>query len=172
MKATIIIVSVCAVLMLSSIVGLAKRETIGIYAIVDKVAFEPDAESPERIRIWGMFIVPVPRSSGQYKSPQRGYLYFRIAPGMEQVAKREWAALKNLAGLGQGIGFAQYWVASAADPSGNPHHSLKVQVYRDGDAAVPDVYPIPHMRGIMKTGDKADPDFEKIMTELRRAAHH
>src|SRR5258705_1328341 len=104
MEATSIIVSLCAVLVLSSSVAvLAKRGTIGIYAIVDKVAFEPDENSPERIRIWGVFVVPVPISSGQYKTPQRGYLYFRIAPGMEQVAKQEWGDLKNLAGTGQGI---------------------------------------------------------------------
>ena len=173
MKETSIIVSLCAVLVLSStVVVLAKRSTIGLYAIVDKVAFEPDENSPERIRIWGVFVVPVPMSSGQYQTPQRGYLYFRIEPGMEQVAKQEWSDLKNLAGTGQGIGFAQYWVANPADPSGNPHHSLEVQVYRDGDAAVPDVYPLPHVRGIVKTGDKADPDFESIMTKLSRAARH
>src|SRR6266498_1649295 len=104
MKPTSIIVSVCAVLMLSSMVVLAKRETIGIYAIVDKVAFEPDEKSPERIRIWGVFVVPVPMSSGHYKAPKRGFLYFSIAPGMEQVVKQEWGDLKALAGTGQGIG--------------------------------------------------------------------
>src|SRR5882724_9007830 len=98
MKETSIMVSLCAVLVLSStVVVLAKRCTIGIYAIVDKVEFEPDENSPERIRIWGVFVVPVAMSSGQYTTPQRGYLYFRIAPGMEQVAKQEWSDLKNLA---------------------------------------------------------------------------
>ena len=78
MKAASIIASVCAVLALSTAVVIAKRGTIGIYAIVDRVAFEPDEKLPERVRIWGVFVVPVPMSSGQYKAPQRGYLYFRI----------------------------------------------------------------------------------------------
>jgi hypothetical protein len=172
MKAAIAIVSVCAVLVLTSTVVLAKRGSIGIYAIVDKVAFEPDEESPERIRIWGVFVVPVPMSSGLYKAPQHGYLYFRVGPGMEQIAKREWGDLKNLAGTGQRIGFAQYWVSNPADPYGNPHHSLEIQVHQDGDLAAPDAYPLPHIRGIVKTGDKADPDFESIMAKLSRAAGH
>ena len=172
MKAASIVALICAVLALSTTVVTAKRGTIGIYAIVDKVAFEPDEKSPERIRIWGVFVVPVPMSSGQYKTPQRGYLYFRLAPGMERVAKQEWADLKAVAGTGQGIGFAQYCVANPADPFGNTHQSLVVQVHRDGDAVVPDVYPLPHARGIVKTGDNADPDFESIMVQLHKVAQH
>ena len=172
MKTASIVALICAVLVLSTTVVTAKRGTIGIYAIVDKVAFEPDEKSPERIRIWGVFVVPVPMSSGQYKAPQRGYLYFRLAPGMERVAKQDWDDLKAVAGTGQGIGFAQYWVANPADPFGNPHQSLEVQVHRDGDAVVPDVYPVPHARGIVKTGDNADPDFESIMVQLHKAARH
>ena len=170
MKAAGIVALICAVLALSTTVVTAKRGTIGIYAIVDKVAFEPDEKSPERIRIWGVFVVPVPMSSGQYKAPQHGYLYFRLAPGMERVAKENWGDLKAVAGTGQGIGFAQYWVANPADPFGNPHQSLVVQVHRDGDAVIPDVYPLPHARGIVKTGDNADPDFESIMVQLHKAA--
>jgi hypothetical protein len=170
MKLALMILSLCAVLALSTTIGIAKRTTIGIYAIVDKVEFEPDENSPERIRIWGVFVVPVPMSSGQYKASQRGYLYFSIAPGMEGVVKQEWSDLKAFAGTGQGIGFGQYWVANPADPSGNPHQSLKVKVHSEGVAVVPDVYPMPHARGILKNGDKADPDFETIMTQLQKAA--
>ena len=42
----------------------AKNGNIGIYGIVDKVVFEPDGSSPERVQIWGLFVVPVPISSG------------------------------------------------------------------------------------------------------------
>ena len=168
MKAASIAALICAVLAMSTTIVTAKRSTIGIYAIVDKVVFEPDEESPERIRIWGVFVVPVPISSGQYKTPQRGYLYFRLASGMERAAKQDWADLRTVAGTGQGIGFAQYWVANPADPSGNPHQSLVVQVHRDGDTAVPDVYPAPNARGIVKTGDNADPEFERIMVQLHK----
>ena len=40
---------------------------VGIYAIVDKVAFEPDMTSPERVRIDGTFVVPIRMSSGSFK---------------------------------------------------------------------------------------------------------
>jgi len=177
MKAASVAALICAVIVLSAIVVIAKlnpSKNIGIFAIVDKVVFEPDEKSPERIRIWGVFVVPVPMSSGLYKEPQRGFLYFRTAPGMELAPKREWGELKAIAGTGQGVGFAQYWVANLSDPFGNPYHSLEVQVHRTGDKVVPDIYPLPHARGIIRSGDQvgadADPDYESIMAKLHKAA--
>jgi hypothetical protein len=170
MKSSRIVALVSMVLTVRATPLLAKRGTIGIYAIVDKVAFEPNETSPERVRICGVFVVPVPMSSGQYKAPQRGCLYFRMAPGMERIAEHDWRDLKAFAGTGQGVGFAQYWVPNPADPTGNPHHSLEVHVHNDGDAVSPDMYPLPHGRGIVRTGDGADPDFERIVAQLQRAA--
>jgi hypothetical protein len=95
-----------------------------------------------------------------------------MAPGTEQAAKEDWRSLKSHAGTGQCIGFAQYWVPNPADPSGNPHHSLEVQVHQDGDTTVPDDYPLPHARGIIKTGDSRDPDFDSIVNQLKAAAHN
>jgi len=43
-------------------IAFAKGGTIGIYAIVDKVVFEPDQANPERIRIWGVHRSHVPGS--------------------------------------------------------------------------------------------------------------
>jgi len=171
-RRTVLSLTAVALLALSGTMALAKRGTIGIYAIVDKVAFEPNEESPERVRIWGTFVVPVPMSSGLYKAPQRGYLYFKVAPGMRQVVMQEWRDLKDVAGTGRCFGFGQYWVPNPADPFGNPHHSLEIQIHQDGDVAVPDDYPLSHSRGIVKTGDPSDPDFEKIAAELTRAARY
>jgi hypothetical protein len=169
MKAAAIAASVCAALVLSATVALAKRGTIGIYGIIDKVAFEPDGKSPERIRISGVFVVPVPMSSGEYKAPQRGYLYFRVAPGMEQATRQEWSALKDLAGTGRPFGFGYCWVANPADPTGNPHHSLEVHVHRegDGDVVLPEVYPQPNAKRIVMTANEPDPDFDMIAAKLR-----
>jgi len=47
---------------------------------------------------------------------------------------------------------------------------LAVRVYQDGDAAVPDVYPLLDPKGIVTTGDNSDPDFETIVTKLRDAS--
>ena len=147
----------------------AKNATIGIYALVDEVTFEPEGDSPNLVRISGVFVVPRPMSSGYYGTPQRGYLYFRIRPGMEQASRKDWNKLKSIAGTGQVVGFAQYWVANPDDPQGNPHHSLEVTVHADNEAASPDAYPLPNLKGVVQHGDKEDPHFDAIAEQLRNA---
>ena len=73
----VVILSTTVILLLVQI-SFAKNGNIGIYGIVDKVVFEPDEGSPERIQIWGLFVVPVPISSGLYRAPRRGILYFSL----------------------------------------------------------------------------------------------
>src|SRR5260370_39950079 len=72
---------------------------IGVYALVDKVAFEPSSDKPDRIRISGVFIAAeeTPDNSIVYSAPQRVYLYFGVPKGKEQLARRTWAALKSVA---------------------------------------------------------------------------
>lgn len=167
-------VSVVAVLLLSlAPTGVfAKNVSIGIYAVIDQVAFEPDSALPNLVRISGVFVVPIAPSSGDYKAPQRGYLYFQIRPGMEGPSRKDWNELKAIAGTGQVVGFAQYWVPDPADPYGNPHHSLEVTVHADTEAASPDIYPLPHLKGIVKHGERGDPRFEQIAAQLQRAWRH
>ena len=134
---------------------------VGIYAIVDKVALEPDMTSPERVRIDGTFVVPIRMSSGYYAPPKRGFMYFKTVAGRENAARRDWAALTSVAGTGEVIGFAYYWVPNPRDPAGNPHHSLEVTVHSDGSAASPDDYPLSFAEvlsaenGIVKAGHRA-----------------
>ena len=166
-------VSVAAVLLLSlaPIDVSAKDVSTGIYAIIDQVTFEPDGPSPDLVRITGVFVVPVSPSSGDYRPPQRGNLYFRIRPGMEQATRKDWQHLKSIAGTGQVVGFGQYWVPNPTDPHGNPHHSLEVTVHADTDAASPELYPLPNSKGLVKRGDNNDPHFDKIAAELQKASH-
>jgi hypothetical protein len=92
MKAGFLLVAASILLLLlprQSVI--AKNASIGIYAIVDHVTLEPASGMPNSVRISGIFVVPVPMSSGNYRSPQRGYLYFRIALGAEQAAQRDWS---------------------------------------------------------------------------------
>jgi len=166
--------SVAVVLLLSLVTAavFAKSGTIGIYAVIDQVTFEPaGGDSPNIIRISGVLVVPVPMSSGQYRSPQRGYLYFRIRPAMEQETRKDWNELKSIAGTGQVVGFAQYWVPNPSDSYGNPHRSLEIIVRTDSDATPPDIYPLPNPKGIVKHGDKDDPDFDKIAAQLQKLSH-
>jgi hypothetical protein len=81
---------------------------IAIYALMDKVTLEPGTDKPDRIRISGVFITSEERP-GAYASPQRGYLYFTLPAGNEELARREWADLKAVAGTRQVVGFGSSW---------------------------------------------------------------
>jgi hypothetical protein len=73
------------------------------------VKFDQNGPSSNLIRLSGVFIVPMPMSSGEYQTPRRGYLYFRISPGTGQAARKDWNQLKAVAGTGQVVGFALYF---------------------------------------------------------------
>jgi hypothetical protein len=165
MKPVSIVLLAGAILGLSATVALAKRGSIGIYAIVDTVELQPNDEAPERILMRGVFVVPVPLSSGKYLPPQRGYLYFALPREAESVAVQEWRQLKDHIGTGRGFGFAPYWEKSSYPGS---FESLRVQVLSTADGVVPREYPQP--RGIVATGDKNDPDFDAIVGQLNKAA--
>jgi hypothetical protein len=154
---------ICAFLLLNG-AALRASDWVGIYAILERVVFEPNESAPERIKIWGAFVVPVPMSSNQYKAAARGYLYFKVAPGKEEITRKEWADLKSVAGTGQGIGFAQYWVSNSNDPAGNPHRALDVRVHKASESAVPDVYPLGI--GIVKMSNQGNQ--LGILTQLKK----
>jgi hypothetical protein len=86
---------------------------LGIYGIVEKVVFEPNEQSPERIQVWGAFAY-VNGAGGQSLSvstAKRGYLYFRLVPTAgqtTQLIRNEWADLKSVAGTGQAVGFGKW----------------------------------------------------------------
>jgi hypothetical protein len=75
---------------------------VGVYALIDKVELEPNADQPERIRIFGVFSVAKER--GAFQAPQRGYLYFTLS-GQKDLIRREWADLKAAAGTHAVIAF-------------------------------------------------------------------
>jgi hypothetical protein len=103
-----------AVLAITVCLGIAKASgPIGVYALVDKVAFEPSADKPERIRISGVFITAEEGSSGVYSAPQPGYLYFALPRGNDALALREWADLKSIAGSRQVVGLGSVWSGKA-----------------------------------------------------------
>ena len=83
---------------------------VGGYVIVDKVVLTP-AEDPTTIQIWGSFVLAT--SEKTYGKPERGYLYYKAAPGTEALCRKEWADLKRSAGTAQVIGFGstQAWEA-------------------------------------------------------------
>lgn len=105
---------------------------IGVYASVEKVAFEPSADKPDRIRITGAFITAEEGSSGVYSAPQRGYLYLALPRGNEQLARREWEDLKSIAGSREVVGLGSVWSGRA-----------RVRIRKsDEEAKSPDEYPL------------------------------
>jgi len=78
---------------------------VGVYASIDKVVFEPNDTAPERIQIWGAFAIASKENRNEYQPAKRGYLYYALKPGKEEVCRREWADLKRIAGSESIIGF-------------------------------------------------------------------
>jgi hypothetical protein len=83
----------------------------GIYGIIERVVFEPNERSPERIQVWGAFefVDGGVAKPGATSPAKRGYLYFSLPLGTDQTAtKAEWSDLKAVAGTGQAVGFGNW----------------------------------------------------------------
>jgi len=102
---TVVLFTLCAGLIQAS-------GPMAVYALVDKVTFEPNADKPERIRVSGVFITAEQRSD-VYSSPQRGILYFALPTRSPEVAQREWSDLKSVAGTRQVVAFGSSWYGKA-----------------------------------------------------------
>ncbi len=121
---------VTIILVIAACLGVANASgPIAVYALVDKVSFEPNADKPERVRISGVFITAEERSD-VYSAPQRGYLYFALPKQNRELALREWTDLKSVAGTRQVVGLGSSW-------------SAKVRVMKpEEEAHSPDDYPL------------------------------
>jgi hypothetical protein len=90
---------------------------VGVLGIIEKVVFEPDEKSPERIQVWGAFafVEGSPTSAGATSMPKRGYFYFKLPRDGQQLAaaKNEWADLRAVAGTGQAVGFGNWGLIGA-----------------------------------------------------------
>src|SRR5438093_473652 len=60
-------------------------DRIGVYARVDKVVLEPDAQAPQRVQVWGVFAIADSRDPNAYRPPARGYLYYTLPPAKSGV---------------------------------------------------------------------------------------
>jgi hypothetical protein len=97
----------------------------GVFARIDKVVLEPNDTAPERIQVWGAFSMAQGRSGEQYESPKTGYLYYKLPAEKADVARKEWADLKSVAGKHEIIGFGTRFeekgrIRQAVDKVANP----------------------------------------------------
>jgi len=142
---------------------------IGVYALIDKVVFEPNDTAPDRVQIWGAFVIAERQRATPVFPAQRGYLYFTLpAEGVwregvprSEVTRHEWNDLKAVAGTGQMVGFASTWVGSGNGASTEP--------YRVRPASESPTAPNPYVlnAGVVKLS--ASGSYEEILNQLRAA---
>jgi hypothetical protein len=95
-------------------VPLPANGPVSISGIVEKVVFEPNGASPERLQVWGAFalVEGTDQAARLISNVTRGYLYFRLPVGVGareiDAVQREWADLKRVAGAGQAVSFGRW----------------------------------------------------------------
>jgi hypothetical protein len=124
-----------ALALVSGAMVLNASDRIGVYALVDKVVFEPSADNPERIQIWGAFSIATRNDRDNYEPVQRGYLYLTAASD-RRLTRAEWNDLKAVAGTRSIVGFSSRFgqsllVRAAGEPPQRPDpYVLGVGVHR------------------------------------------
>ena len=86
-----------AIAFVAAVAGVNASDRVGVYGVIDKVVFEPNADNPERVQLWGAFAIAKRNDRDFYESVQRGYLYFQL-PSEQRLARAEWNDLKSMAG--------------------------------------------------------------------------
>jgi hypothetical protein len=187
MKAAML-VSLSALALTASAVTPVASGSLGIYAIVERVAFEPNEQTPQRLRVYGAFaFVNGGINSAQgVTAAQRGMMYFTLkapvagrADSVAMVARREWNDIKSVAGTGQAIGFGQWFYfgqfgnfrpdgRGATAPQvvvhdGNDFGEMRVRAVSD-TAGLPAVYET--NVGVVKLGEASH---ARVITALRAA---
>ena len=111
MRARVLGVSVVLLLSFAAIDLWASGQA-GVYAVVERVVFEPATGPPERVQVWGAFALMERRGQGfteyVYRKPVRGYMYFKLPPEIADVVRVEWKDLASVAGKPQAVAFG-YW---------------------------------------------------------------
>ena len=93
----------------------ALKDPVGVYGVIDRVVFEPDATNPERVQLWGVFALSntVDVEGGKvtrvdlhsFHPAKAGYLYYTVNPRDVAASRADWNALARLAGTGEPIAF-------------------------------------------------------------------
>ena len=129
-------------------------DPVGVYALVDKVVFEPNETSPERIQIWGAFAI-AEGYGYTYKNAERGYLYYKMNPEKSNACRNEWSDLKTVAGSGQIVAF------------GSRYGEKGTLRKKETKPENPDLYPV--AMGLTKVKGKNDYEPLKQLAKLRDA---
>lgn len=79
-------------------------DPVGVYAVLERVEFEPNAAQPERVRLFGWFALS-DVSSREYKEPQHGWLCYSLPADKKDLCRREWKDMEDVAGSGKCLAF-------------------------------------------------------------------
>jgi hypothetical protein len=124
-----------------------------VYARIDRVVLEPNADAPQAMQVWGVFAMAKPDDRNDYLPPARGYLYFSLTGG-GQAARAEAADLKQVAGTGQIVSFgSRYGLKARLRPS-------------DEHPANPDAYSV--NIGLTKVRGRTDYAPIRELTEFKK----
>jgi hypothetical protein len=129
-------------------------DPIGIYALVDKVVFEPNETNPERVQVWGAFAI-AEGYGYTYKKADRGFLYYKLNADKAKACRNEWSDLKSVAGTGQIVAF------------GSRYAERGTLRKKDAKAENPDVYPV--AMGLIKVKEERDYEPLKQLAGMRDA---
>ena len=160
MKPGTTVVGMAVVGALLCVAGVKASDPVGVYAMVERVVFEPSESAPKSVQIWGAFTPsiepprPTYKPEQAYGEVQRGYMYFTCAADKASVCAAEWSDLKSVAGKAEVVGFHTRWARSKA----------RVRPASETPSS-PDVYE--SNVGVVKIGKYAD--YPSLVTALKAA---
>jgi len=165
MKSILRFTPVVACLLLGSSLLLASGPA-GVICIVDKVVFEPSEGVPQRIQIWGAFSVATYTTTNVFGRAKAGYMYFSLPANSTaaEIALKEWADLKSVAGTGTGVGFGSAWNSDHGDirdakekpKSPDPYAIGSGVVKIQGNQSIPGISSSDGISGVTTTGGILD----------------
>lgn len=119
------VIGLAAVAALFVVVSVKASDPVGVYAMVERVVFEPSEAAlgnaaPKSVQVWGVFTSsiepprPTYKPEQAYGDVQRGYMYFTCAADKIAMCAAEWSDLKSVAGKAEVVGFSTRWARSKA----------------------------------------------------------
>ena len=82
-------------------------DQVGVYALIERVVFLPDAKTARKVRIFGAFAIAEGKNGDYYRSPQWGVLFFHLDPEKSDQCRAEWSDLAKKSGTGECVGFGE-----------------------------------------------------------------
>jgi hypothetical protein len=168
MKISFVFLTVLAFVVSASI--LMADGPVGVYAMVQKVVFEPGEAAPKALQIWGVFVWVDGglKSPGPINLPQRGYMYFKLPGGAAEssAARKQWADIKAVAGSNQIIAFGDWKYSGPFEdlyiPVTGGQEDVRVRKQAEV-AAKPIAYPV--KTGLVRIAD--DPAHESLRSLMK-----